>query len=137
MKFTRIKKTSANKPSKYRNKKVVNEYGTFDSNKEFKRYIVLLDMQNKGEISDLQRQVEYEIIPTQYETITKQLKTKTKEIKRVKERATHYKLDYRYIKDGVLVAEDVKASRDFQDPVYKIKRKLMLYVHGIEIKEIY
>ena len=38
------------KYSKFRNKKVENEYGKFDSKKEFERYLVLLDKERTGEI---------------------------------------------------------------------------------------
>lgn len=123
--------------SKYGNKKVVNQYGSFDSKKEFERYLALLDMEKKGEISSLERQVPYEVIPTQYEMVPIQLKTKVKKQKRIKERATYYYADFTYVKDGNLVVEDVKASAKFQDDIYRIKKKLMLYVHGITIKEIY
>ena len=116
--------------SKYGNKKVVNQYGSFDSKKEFERYLVLLDMEKKGEISSLERQIPYEVIPTQYEMVPIQLKTKVKKQKRIKERATYYYADFTYV-------EDVKASAKFQDDVYRIKKKLMLYVHGLTIKEIY
>lgn len=123
--------------SKYGNKKVKNQYGSFDSEKEFRRYLLLLDMEKKGEISNLERQVRYEIIPAQYEIISLQLKTKAKKQKRLKERATYYYADFAYVKDGNMIVEDVKASAKFQDDVYRLKRKLMLYVHNITIKEIY
>lgn len=123
--------------TKYGNKKVVNQYGSFDSKKEFERYLVLLDMEKKGEISNLERQVPYEIIPAQYEVVSIQLKMKVKKQKRIKERATYYYADFTYVKDGSTVVEDVKASAQFQDEVYRLKRKLMLYVHNITINEIY
>lgn len=123
--------------SKYGNKKVVNQYGSFDSKKEFERYLVLLDMEKKGEISGLERQVPYEVIPAQYEIVSIQTKTKTKKQKRLKERAAYYYADFTYVKDGNLVVEDVKACAQFQDDVYRLKRKLMLHVHNIAINEIY
>lgn len=48
-----------------------------------------------------------------------------------------YYADFVYDKDGETIVEDVKASKYFQTDVYKIKRKLMLYIHGIKIKEVY
>lgn len=123
--------------SKYGNKKVVNQYGSFDSVKEFERYLVLLDMEKKEEITSLERQVPYEIIPAQYEMKAMQLKTKIKKVKRLKERATYYYADFTYVKDGETIVEDVKASAKFQDDVYRIKKKLMLHVHGITINEVY
>lgn len=123
--------------SKYGNKKVTNQYGSFDSKKEFERYLVLLDMEKNEEISSLERQVPFEIIPSQYEVVSIQLKTKIKKQKRLKERATYYYADFTYVKDGKMIVEDVKASAKFQDDLYRIKKKLMLYVHGITINEIY
>ena len=63
---------------KFFNKKVTIGGIKFDSKKEGERWLVLLDMQKKGVISDLQRQVEWEIIPKQTYMKTVQLKTKTK-----------------------------------------------------------
>lgn len=125
------------KGSKYKNKKVETEYGTFDSKKEHKRFLELKTMQDNGEISSLQCQVKYELIPAQYETVIKQLKTKSKEVQKLKEHAIYYYADFRYVKDGETVVEDVKASKFFMDSVYKIKKKLMLHVHRITINEIF
>ena len=41
------------------------EYGTFDSIKEYNRFKRLKIMENNGEISDLQRQVAFVLIPGQ------------------------------------------------------------------------
>ena len=62
---------------KFFNKKVTIGGIKFDSKKEGERWLVLLDMQKKGVISDLQRQVEWEIIPKLTYMKTVQLKTKT------------------------------------------------------------
>ena len=48
------------------------------------------------------------------------------------ERAVKYKADFTYREGGELVVEDKKGLKT---PVYVIKRKLMLFVHGIKIKE--
>lgn len=126
------------KYSKFRNKKVENEYGKFDSKKEFERYLVLLDKEKIGEIYGLKRQVEFELIPPQYKTVQIQLKTKVKQIRKLLERGELYRADFTYtLKDGTFIVEDVKASKFFQDKVYRVKRKLLLYIHGIEIKEVY
>lgn len=98
---------------------------TFDSKKEFKRYNELLFMESAGEISDLQIQVKYELIPKQ---ILSSGKT---------ERNCTYIADFVYTKDGKTVVEDVKGYKKGQAyAVYAIKRKLMKYVHDIEIQEI-
>lgn len=44
-----------------------------------------------------------------------------------------YVADFTYTRGGVLVVEDVKG---FRTPLYKLKRKLMRAVHGIEIREV-
>lgn len=89
---------------------------TFDSRKEAHRYYELSILQAAGEISNLQRQVTYELIP-----------------KQDGERACTYKADFVYQENGQTVVEDVKGIRT---DAYKIKRKLMLWVHGIKIREI-
>ena len=87
----------------------------FDSKKEFIRWCELRIMERSGVISDLKRQVKYELIP-----------------KQTGERACTYIADFQYYQDGNLVVEDCKG---FRTDSYKIKRKLMLWVHGIKIKE--
>jgi hypothetical protein len=125
------------KRSKYGNKKVVSGNDTFDSKKEFKRYNELVFMQQKGMISNLQKQVKFELIPAMYEEVEVALKTKTKIVKKSIQMSINYVADFVYDDtNGNRVVEDVKASKIFQDGVYKIKKKLMRYIHGIEIKEI-
>ena len=101
--------------NKFGNRKVTVNGETFDSMKEFQRYGVLKLLQRAGKISDLQRQVSFELIP-----------------KQEGERACNYVADFVYQEDGKRVVEDCKG---FKTDVYKIKKKLMLYVHGIRIKE--
>jgi len=76
-------------------------------------------------ITDLQRQVEYLLIPSQYRNVNG---------KRVcVERPCKYKADFVYKEKGQLVVEDVKG---FRTPEYVIKRKLMLERYDIVIKEV-
>lgn len=108
---------------KYHNRKVVRDGETFDSVKEYHHWIELCLMEKAGLISDLQRQVKYVLIPSQ------------KEGKKTIERECSYRADFVY-KDnetGETVVEDVKGMRT---EVYKIKRKLMLWVHHIKIVEV-
>lgn len=107
--------------SKYGAKKVVTEDGTFDSKKEYRRYIDLEILQKQGVISNLQRQVSYELLPSQ------------KIDGKVAERPVKYIADFVYERDGVVVVEDTKGVKT---PEYIIKRKLMLYRHGIRIQEV-
>lgn len=105
----------------------------FDSKKEAKRYYELLKLQEQGEISDLNRQVKFLLIPKQVEPDTIGPKggiTKG----RVIEREVAYIADFTYRDvEGNLIVEDTKGVRT---PEYVIKRKLMLQVHGIRVREI-
>lgn len=121
--------------SKYGNKKATHNGTIFDSRKERNRYITLLALQKAGEISDLKMQVPFEIIPAVYEKVEKQLKTKVKIVDRCVQKATHYIADFVYTdKDGNMVVEDVKGSSSILTPEFRLKMKLMRYVHGIQIK---
>ena len=116
---------------KYHSKKVQLDGMTFDSKREAERYIYLKLLQKAGEISDLRCQVEYELIPNQYgaDVITP---TGKKKRGKLLERAVKYKADFTYIEDGELIVEDVKG---FKTKDYILKRKMMLFFHGIRIKE--
>lgn len=103
----------------------------FDSKKEAKRYSELLLLEKAGEISDLQRQVKYVLIPAQYAEVNGKRKCI--------ERECTYISDFTYIENGKLIVEDVKGYRDPSSAGYAkfvIKRKLMLHVHGIRISEV-
>ena len=120
------------KKSKYHAKKVVIDGITFDSKKEGKRYKQLVEMQEKGEISNLQRQVKYLLIPAQREPSTIGPRGGIKKGKLL-ERECSYIADFVYDMNGSKVVEDTKGMRTTE---YIIKRKLMLYVHKIKIKEV-
>ena len=94
----------------------------FDSLAESRRFAELSRQQRLGVITDLKRQVPYELIPAQYD-----------EEGKILERAVTYKADFVYERDGSLVVEDVKGAKTKD---YVIKRKLMLYVHKIKLVEI-
>ena len=105
----------------------------YDSKKEAKRAAELELMEKAGVSQFLEKQVEFVLIPAQYETIfeiTKKGTTKPKQV--CIERKCSYYADFTYYADDVFVVEDSKGMRL---PDYKIKRKLMLQVHGIKIKE--
>ena len=107
--------------SKYRNKKIVVNGITFDSKKEARRYTELLLLERAGAIQELRRQVKFELIPSQrYDG-------------KVVERPCSYVADFVYRENGNLIVEDTKGlkTRD-----YIIKRKLMLYLCGIKIREV-
>ncbi len=96
--------------------------GGYDSRKEHRRANELKLMQRAGLISNLREQVKYVLIPTQRDLAGNLL-----------EKECSYYADFVYDKDGVSVVEDTKG---FRTPEYRIKRKLMLRIHGIVIKEI-
>lgn len=122
---------------KYGNTKTMFNGAEYDSKRERDRHIFLLDAERRGIISDLKRQVTFHLLPAQYETVEKQLKTKTKEVSVCVERAVDYKADFTYMKNGKLVVEDCKISKTLMPKEYVLKRKMMLYFHGIKIKEVY
>lgn len=123
--------------SKYHSKKVVVDGIEFDSQHEASRYVQLKMLLRAGEIKDLRRQVRYELIPTQYETFARYgvAGRRLKDGKRCIEKGVDYVADFVYFDNrrGHEVVEDTKGVRTDD---YIIKRKLMLYVHGIRIKEI-
>lgn len=117
---------------KYHNKKIVIDGQVFDSKKEGYRYRELMLLERSGQITDLQRQVKYTLIPAQREPDT--IGKRGGVIKgKLIEREVSYIADFVYRENGELVVEDTKGIRTKD---YIIKRKLMLYVHRIRIKEI-
>jgi hypothetical protein len=126
---------------KYRNRKAVVDGIEFDSLKEAQRYWELKLMQRAGQISDLQLQKEFELIPAQYETYPRYGKKgqRLQDGKRCIEKSCTYKADFAYMKDGQLVVEDTKGYSDPASAGYAkfvIKRKLLLWRYGIKIIEV-
>ena len=121
---------------KYGNFKATTSDGvTHDSRREARRWSHLQLLLKAGEISDLQRQVPYELIPAQYETFERYGKKgqRLKDGKRCIERGVDYYADFVYIENGKQVVEDAKGVRTDD---YIIKRKLLLWIHKIRIKEV-
>lgn len=94
---------------KYHNKKVIIDGLIFDSKKEANRYKELSLLEKAGAIQNLQMQ------------------------KVLLEKKCSYIADFVYTENGQMVVEDAKGMR-IKD--YIIKRKLMLFMNGIRIKEI-
>lgn len=88
----------------------------FASTKESKRYKELKVLLNAKEIKDLELQPNYPIVINGFKICT-------------------YRADFRYVdvKTGETVVEDVKG---FKTAIYKLKKKMVKAVHGIDIKEI-
>lgn len=118
--------------SKYHSKKVTHNGETFDSVKEWKRWEGLKLLEKAGAIEDLKRQVKFVLIPAQYEPKWFPRLQKMGNGKCI-ERECAYVADFVYKKDGETVVEDTKG---FRTKDYVLKRKMMLYFHGIRIKEI-
>lgn len=122
---------------KYGNKKYTVDGITFDSKHEAYRYQELKALQKAGIIQDLRLQVKFVLIPVQREEsdeVYKSGKNKGKpKLGKVLERECSYIADFVYLENGVLVVEDAKGMRTKE---YIIKRKLMLKVHNIQIKEV-
>ena len=118
--------------TKYHNRKVRRDGAIFDSKKEHKRYSELLLLQQAGEIKNLRRQVKFVLIPTQREPNIIGPRGGVKK-GRLLERECSYIADFVYGKNGKMVVEDTKGIRTKE---YVIKRKLMLRVYGIRIREV-
>lgn len=122
--------------TKYKNLKVNFGNITFDSKKESRRWQELCLLQRAGQITDLQRQVKFVLIPTQYEKFPRYSTKTGKRLKdgiRTLEQECSYVADFTYMQDGKQVVEDTKGVKTKD---YIIKRKLMLERHGIRIKEV-
>ncbi len=107
------------KPSKYKNvKKTVNGIA-FDSTKEATRYMELKLLEHAGEIHDLKTQP---VIKCMVNGIL----------------VCSYLADFAYTERGIgqLVYEDVKSKHTRTFPVYRLKKKLVYALFGIEVREV-
>ena len=102
---------------KYRAVKTVVDGHTFDSKKEAKRYVFLKGELAAGRICQFQFRKRDVGIRLEVNGVT----------------VCFYYPDFRYVRDGRLVVEDVKGLKT---PVYKLKKKLMLACRGITVTEI-
>lgn len=122
--------------SKYGSRKVTVDGVTYDSVKEYRRFKELSLLERAGTIQNLQRQVKYVLIPAQREycneIYTKGRKKGCFKPGKLLEKECSYIADFAYIQNGEIVAEDTKG---FRTKDYIVKRKLMLWIHGIRIKE--
>lgn len=95
----------------------------YDSKKEARRAEELERQERLGIISNLEHQKKFVLQPS-----FKFGKHTIREIA--------YVADFVYVENGTQVVEDVKSDITRKNPVYKIKKKMMMYIHGIEIKEV-
>lgn len=122
------------KGNKYGNRKIEVGGISFDSKKEARHYTELLLLEKAGKIKDLQRQVKFQLIPAQREPDIIGPKGGHKPGKLI-EREVSYVADFVFLdlRTGQTVVEDTKG---FRTKDYLLKRKMMLYFHGIRIKEV-
>lgn len=112
--------------NKYHNQHVRTSDGiVHDSQREANRWVELNLLQKAGQIKNLNRQVKFVLIPKQVEYVGKKVK--------VLEREVAYIADFVYQENGQTVVED---SKGMKTKDYIIKRKLMLYIHKIKIREV-
>ena len=96
-----------------------------DSKKEVRDLQELKLREKAGEISFLIPHVRYRLLPAQYDDTGKLI-----------ERAVHYTCDAQYLEGGKLVVQDSKSAPTRAKADYILRRKLMLSIHGIEIREV-
>jgi hypothetical protein len=106
------------KPSKYRNQRTACNGIQFDSHKEAERYQELLWMQQAGQISGLECQPRYDLIVNG-------------------QSLGFYRGDFRYkeVATDKSITEDVKSPAT-KTAVYRLKKKLVKALYGVEIIEI-
>lgn len=121
--------------SKYHSRKVTVDGDTYDSVKEYRRFKELSLLERAGAIQNLKRQVKYVLIPAQREFTSEIDKKGNFKKGKLLERECAYIADFVYLdmSTGRMTVEDTKG---FKTKDYIIKRKLMLWVHGIRIKEV-
>lgn len=102
--------------NKYGAKKTRVDGITFDSRREARRYQELQLLQRAGKIGDLQRQVRYELVVNGH-------------------KIGRYTADFVYWEYGEEIVEDVKSPATKKARDYVLRKKLMLAIHGISIRE--
>lgn len=119
--------------NKYNARKVKVDGIVFDSRKEADRWRELKLLERAGKITELKRQVKFTLIPTQRKFCCEIDKSGRFKKGEVLERPAVYIADFTYMQDGKYVVEDTKGVKT---PEYVIKRKLMLFLQGIRIREV-
>ena len=104
--------------SKYLNRKTEADDIVFDSKKEAQTYLLLKARQNRGEISNLARQVPFVLIK------------KSKYGRTIK-----YIADFVFTENNKVIVMDVKSYYTRKNPVYRLKKRMMAEIYGIEITQ--
>jgi len=102
--------------NKYHAKKTVVDGITFDSKREAARYRALKTLERAGEIANLVLKVRYPLV-----------------VNGVK--IGRYTSDFEYEENGQHVVEDVKSPATKKARDYRLRKLLMLALHGITIRE--
>lgn len=101
---------------KYGNIKTVVDGERFDSKKEAERWCVLKLLERAGHIANLRRQVRFPMeVNGQF--------------------ICAYVADFTYDRGG-LVVEDVKSPATRNEPTYRLKKKLLKALHGLDVAEV-
>ena len=133
--FNVKKNAYGSRSNKFGARRQVVEGISFDSTKEARRYTELRALERAGKIYELQLQVPFELVPAQREPDTVGVRGGIKR-GRVIEKAVNYYADFVYTNErGELIVEDAK-SPVTRTKDYIIKRKLMLAVHSIRVREV-
>lgn len=107
------------KPSKWNAVKATVFGIDFHSKHEANVYLGLRGRQDEGEITQLQTQVHYKVVINGYEIC-------------------EYIADFSYVENGLLKVVDAKgASTGSAYAMFRLKKKLMLACHGIDVEEVY
>lgn len=127
-------------PEKRTNKLNAQKTDGYASKKEAERAAELRWLEQAGKIRDLKEQVKFVLIPPKHEEIPR-IGKRGKPIKpkrRCIERGLFYIADFVYIDEtGHTVVEDVKGYKG--GATYQLfihKRKLMLEIYGIKVREV-
>jgi len=109
----RIRKRSLRSENKYRAKRVEIDGHVFHSKIEAARYLELQLLERSGTITGLQLQPRFKLVVNDQPIAT-------------------YVADFQYQENGKLIVEDVKGVIT---PAYRLKKKLMKALYGIDIYE--
>jgi hypothetical protein len=122
--------------NKFNARKIEVDGIVFDSKRESRRYQQLKALEQAGEISDLELQKPFELIPNICEPDTVGARGGVKKGK-VIQRKTVYIADFVYKRDGKTIVEDAKGCRyGAAYQVFKLKKKIFFWQTGIEIQEV-
>jgi len=102
--------------NKYNAKKTIVDGITFDSRKESIRYSELKLLEKAGVIDSLDIQPRFDLIVNGT-------------------KCGFYRGDFKYNENGKEIVEDVKSPFTAKLPVYRLKKKLIKAIYGIEIRE--